>query len=294
MKVYFNDDYTASKYAFDTTRKSAAVAKALGRANLPDVTIEDPLGAYEQTERLVRKIHNPQYVEAVKTGMPHYLAQSQGFDWDAGVYTMAIAHNAGVVAAVNEAIATNGITGTLSSGLHHAKNGHGEGFCTFNGLAAGVFAARQLGKQSILVIDFDAHGGGGTYSLCHEEMTQVDVIVSRFDTYQLDPADFKSYVRVTTGSNYIDEIRYALRSINEFDFDFVLYNAGMDPYNCGVSRHELGKREHLVAKWIAERQIPASFTLAGGYTWGQVTEDELVDLHLLTVDEFSRINTLTA
>lgn len=294
MRVYFNDDYTASAYAFDTTRKSAAVAKLIYEGAVPNVSIDDPKDSYDQTEWLIRKLHGVQYAEAVKTGTPKHLAESQGFTWDPKVYTMALAHNAGVVAAVNHSFATGEVSGTLSSGLHHARYGHGAGFCTFNGLAAGVLAARQKGCENVLVIDFDAHGGGGTYSLCQGEMTQVDVVVSRFDTYDIDPWDLRSYIRVTFGQQYCDEIAFALDAVAPYEFDFIIYNAGMDPFNAGISANDLLWREETVAQWIAERNVPAVFTLAGGYTWGGVTQDEITDLHLMTVEEFAKIGASVA
>ena len=39
------------------------------------------------------------YVRAVKTGLNRRLAESQGFTWDRGMYSMALAHNSGMVAA---------------------------------------------------------------------------------------------------------------------------------------------------------------------------------------------------
>lgn len=40
----------------------------------------------------------------------------------------------------------------------------------------------------------------------------------------------------------------------------------------------------MVFKWCASRDIPVAFVLAGGYTGARMSEGELVNLHLLTVD----------
>jgi acetoin utilization deacetylase AcuC-like enzyme len=83
-----------------------------------------------------------------------------------------------------------GNAGSLSSGLHHAAQDHGAGFCTFNGLARAARAALDDGRprtsyRRVLIIDLDAHGGGGTYSIVRrwEGVVHLDVAVSRYETY---------------------------------------------------------------------------------------------------------------
>jgi hypothetical protein len=66
----------------------------------------------------------------------------------------------------------------------------------------------------------------------------------------------------------------------------VLYNAGMDPANSGVSNADLALRERMVAEWAAERGQRLVYALAGGYTGGGITMGDLVALHRLTVDAF--------
>ena len=77
-------------------------------------------------------------------------------------------------------------------------------------------------------------------------------------------------------------------------FDLVLYNAGMDPYEgCevggldGMTRDVLGERERTVFDWCRSEGVPVAFVLAGGYTGPRVTQDELVELHRLTISAAS-------
>ena len=67
--------------------------------------------------------------------------------------------------------------------------------------------------------------------------------------------------------------------------DLVLYSAGMDPANSGVSAAVLKQREQMVAEWADRHEYPLVYALAGGYTNG-ITMAELVDLHKFTVDAF--------
>ena len=48
---------------------------------------------------------------------------------------------------------------------HHAGVARAEGFCLFNSIAIGARYARQLGYQSVLIIDFDRHHGNGTQEI---------------------------------------------------------------------------------------------------------------------------------
>jgi acetoin utilization deacetylase AcuC-like enzyme len=296
MDIYYNNDYVACEYDFDTTRKSARLAEAVHGFNKQQafsgrdlVSIASPSMFYQETAEIIEVIHDPKYVQAVKTGEPKWLAESQGFTWDANIYRMALAHSSGVVAAVSAAL--NGRScGTFSSGLHHASKDTGYGFCTFNGIAAGVVAAKRRGAENILILDFDAHFGGGTYSLVGEEVTHVDVAVEYFDYYEIDETSGMSFCEETEIGNYVDSICKALAFADSKTYDLVIYNAGMDPINAGVSYEDLVEREALVSTWIRDRKYPWLFTLAGGYEWGSVTASEIVDLHMLTVSDFANIN----
>jgi acetoin utilization deacetylase AcuC-like enzyme len=288
--VYYDQDYVSAKYAFDTTRKSSHLAEKL-KTN-KDVRITSPEKFKPTTKSIINFAHDPDYVSAVDNGNPFDLATSQGFDWDENIFKMAVAHNAGVVAAVDEVLNSKAqVAGTLSSGLHHASRDSGLGFCTFNGLAVGAIHAHDLGAERILVLDFDAHCGGGTRSMADPDyVVQVDVSTSWFDHWKarnrddlLIDADFEDSV-------YLEDIETALDYVKSLGhFDIVLYNAGMDPANSGVSALALNRREELVADWIRTSGHKAIYTLAGGYTGISISSTDLTNLHNLTIKAFTSI-----
>jgi acetoin utilization deacetylase AcuC-like enzyme len=281
--VYYNENYTAATYAFDTTRKSADIAASLAGAS--HATINDPGESLDDTIAALESAHDATYRLAVSTGDPMDLAESQGFPWDPGIYEMALAHSNGLVAAVNDALAGAVTTGSLSSGLHHARSDHGEGYCTFNGLAVAATHALSKGVHNILVLDFDAHGGGGTRSMLDAtSVTQIDVSTSLFDEWRPSPKSNDLYFYASQDDNYLETIQMALFAASKNTYDLVLYNAGMDPINTGVSAEDLAVREQLVVEWMQSQKAPVVYALAGGYTWGSVTDQDLVDLHRLTID----------
>jgi acetoin utilization deacetylase AcuC-like enzyme len=292
MKIFFSDDYVASVTAFDTLRKSAWIAGSLHAHPIDGVTVVAPDAL---TASQIAAVHAPRYVEAVRTGQPRELAESNGFSWDPGLWTAVCASNGGVVAAAVEALRTGLHAGSLSSGLHHAKRDHGDGFCTFNGLVFAARAALDAGAARVLMLDLDAHMGGGTYSLIRSlgGIEHIDIAVCPYtDAYR--PMSNSACVLdvVTEASGYLPRLVSRLAAVHGRP-DLLLYNAGVDPHERsgigalhGVTTQVLAEREATVFDWARRLGMPVAFVLAGGYISSGphgLTQDSLVDLHRLTV-----------
>jgi acetoin utilization deacetylase AcuC-like enzyme len=288
MKVFYSPEYVLARHAFETTRKPQWVAESLLERPIAGVETVAPESL---TEAQAAAVHDPAYVAAVRTGSPRALAESQGFPWDPALWRMVLASNGGAVAAALAARA-DGVSGSLSSGLHHARRERGAGFCTFNGLALAADAALAAGAASILILDLDAHGGGGTHSLLADEprIWQMDVAVDPFDAYTPTERHLRELVRDPGACLPIIE-----RRLDELErvapaFDLCLYNAGMDPHEgCaigglpGITRDVLARREEIVFSWCRRRDIAVAFVLAGGYAGPRLSQAELVELHRLTI-----------
>ena len=291
LAIYYSDDYTLAGYAFDTTRKSALVAASLRAEPIAGVRIVEP---EPLTQAQLAQVHDPAYVRAVRVGKPRALAESQDFNWDPGLWRMVCASNGGAVAAALAALESGGVAGSLSSGLHHAKRDHGDGFCTFNGLALAARAAQRAGARRILIIDLDAHCGGGTAQLLGSDdgVRQLDVAVSPYDYYQAPPGWTLDVV--DEPDRYMPTIKQRLTDVLGAGqrFDLVLYNAGMDPFEeCevggleGIDAKILRRRDRYVfdfCRW--ELKTPVAFVLAGGYASDQDGQRKLTDLHRSTVE----------
>ena len=291
MKIFYNDGYVAPNHSFDTTRKAAWIADAIHETGVPGVELVDPACFTGLAEQVIESIHDTEYVDALRKGEPEGLASSQGFVWDEGIWEMALNSTAGVLGAVTEALASGSSTGSLSSGLHHARAGEGSGFCTVNGLAGAARHALGLVDGTVVVLDVDAHCGGGTHSLIgHEErIRHLDLSVSSFDSYAA--AGDNRLVLLTRDAGragfdrrYLDELDGLLDQIPD-DTGRGVYNAGMDPHPT-VSSAALTRRENRVAEWCSVNSVPVAFVLAGGYTH-VMAEGQLVDLHMKTVRAFS-------
>jgi acetoin utilization deacetylase AcuC-like enzyme len=183
MHVYYSAAYTLAGHAFDTTRKAGWIAESLRVDPIPGLTLVAPQSASEEQIRLA---HSEEYVLAVRTGEPRELAESSELGWDAGLWPMVRASTGGAIAAALAA-RSQGIAGSLSSGLHHARRDRGAGYCTFNGLAIAAREALAAGARTVLILDLDAHCGGGTHELVKNDQRiwHADVAVDAYDRYDL-------------------------------------------------------------------------------------------------------------
>jgi acetoin utilization deacetylase AcuC-like enzyme len=289
LTVFYSPDYTAAAHGFDTTRKAAAIAKSLEQDPIAGVVMKAP---EPLTAQQIARVHAPEYVRAVETGSPRELAESSGFDWDPGLWRAVCASNGGAVAAALHAFRSGTNAGSLSSGLHHAHRDTGAGFCTFNGLALAADALREAGASRIVIVDVDAHMGGGTSELVRDvpAVVHVDIAVAwGFDRYR-PPQPPSSLSIVENAEDYLATIERSLHALDGTAFDVCLYNAGMDPHeDCdiggldGITADVLRERERRFFEWAAHRQLPVAFVLAGGYASAGLTNEAIVELHRLTI-----------
>lgn len=252
------------------------------------------------TDQDLLRVHTPEYLRAIETGVPLELAQSQKFPWSPQLGEAVRWTNGGCVAAIHAAL-TDGIAGNLASGFHHSHGPHGEGFCTFNGLVVAMERARADGLMKRgLVLDMDLHYGNGTAALLR----------SRPDFYQLSIYGnwYKknlAYRDVTSeresdgpntwsvpvmngagGEEYLGLLmEHFPRALAAAKPDVVLFQAGADPYKedpyspLDLDHADLYARDHYVFQTCRERGIPVMWVLAGGYT-KDVTK--VVEVHLNT------------
>lgn len=288
LPIFWSPKY-AVPGSFDTAAKSAAVADAIrSDETLPGArVIAPPMSGITE---MARSVHSADYVDEVLAGFVE-----NGLKPSTRAAFTALASASGMVAAADEVLSGLPVSGSLSSGMHHAGVNFGAGFCTLNGLA---MAAQRLvdcgvSPQRVLVLDLDAHHGGGTEEILtkqHDlsEVRHVDVSVSSFDDWKvLRPNTHSETVRHS--GLYLARI---VRALNQVDgpIDVVIYNAGMDPYEgCGIgglhgiTSEVLAEREAIVGEWTALRGAKLIFGLAGGYTGPHCPPAKLTDLHMQTV-----------
>ncbi|MCR9294881.1 MAG: histone deacetylase [bacterium] len=168
----------------------------------------------------------------------------------------------------------------LGGGFHHASRDRGEGFCVYADVPIAIEVwRRQFSLQRVMIIDLDAHQGNG-----FERIYSDDSTVEIFDVYNGDiyPQDRTARAAIrwdhclTSGmldADYLGIIEGSLpAAIDEFQPQIIFYIAGTDIFEAdplgqmGISAEGIFRRDCLVSKYAAERQIPLVMTLGGGYT----------------------------
>ena len=274
-KIYWDEMYVAPIVAFDTTRKSHAIVHSLDRESSVHAPADYMLWAAEEW---IDKTIWHEYVTALKTGEPRAYAETNDLPWCHRIWDMALHSTAGVLSAAESAL-QEGIAGSLSSGIHHASLRQGMGFCTINAFAV---LANYLKGLKIVILDFDAHNGGGTVRSLHElklaeHVAQWDLSTETFDSYRQDSLHQITYAaRDATYLAAVDKLVTRIKGA-----DLVVYNAGVDPYPT-ISHGALEHRDEIVFRTCDDYGVPCMYVLAGGYTHNQ-TLGELVLSHIATL-----------
>lgn len=278
-------------------RKFQLVADGLaGRAGVR-VEAPEPVG----TEDLAR-VHTAEYVEAVRSGEPRKLAESQKLPWSPALWPSVLLTNGGARAAAERAL-DDGVAAALASGFHHSHADHGEGFCTFNGLVVAAEALRASGRvHRVAVLDLDLHYGNGTASLCATRPWLFNCSIYGNDYWQNTPYRDVETVRHPDGPNHVSfalpngsgrstllaELEKGTAAILAWGRpDLVLYQAGADPYRedpyspLDLDHADLRERDLRVFQWARREGLPLAWVLAGGYT---PDVSKVVEVHLGTFD----------
>lgn len=275
--------------------KFALVADGL--KSFPGVQLAEPAPA---TEEELRRVHTSEYIDAVRTGMPRALAESQKFPWSPQLFASVCWTNGACIAAARQAL-RDGVAAALASGFHHAHADHGEGFCTFNGLVVAAEALKSRGEvRTVSILDLDLHYGNGTAALAATRPW-----LSALSIYGSDYRDNEAYNDVTVrrhadGPNHVSVTLPAgcdgLRMNQILDQqlpgllkrgkpDLLLYQAGADPLQedpyspLALSHADLLERDRRVFEFVRQHTLPVAWVLAGGYA-RDITK--IVEAHLNT------------
>lgn len=233
------------------------------------------------------RVHTLKYVNAVRTGEPRALAESQKFPWSPTLWPSVRLTNGGCLAAARQAL-RSGLGAAIVSGFHHSSADHGEGFCTFNGLvvAADALIAEGL-VERVAVLDMDLHYGNGTASLALARPYLFNASIYGNDYFQNRPYSDVENRRHGDGPNHVSyalpggsgrapmlaALMQACEAILAWGRpDLILYQAGADPYRedpyspLDLGQEDLRERDRLVFEWARDNGLPLAWVLAGGYT----------------------------
>ena len=234
----------------------------------------------------LKEAHTEDYINKIKNKtLDKNEIRKIGFPLVDSVVRRSFIATGGTVLATKLAL-NYGIACNTAGGSHHATSNEGAGFCVFNdvAVAAKYLTSRGLANK-ILIIDLDVHQGNG-----NSEIFKNDNQVFTFSMHAKVNYPAKKSVSdldIELEENledreYIDILKNNLKYLNEKEFDFVFYIAGVDiHYNdrlgkLKISDNGIFERDELVIDNFFSNKIPICGVLGGGYN-----EDfnKLVELH---------------
>jgi len=241
---------------------------------------------YACSEETLKRAHSEDYIKHIKNkSLDEKSIKKIGFPLIDSVVKRSLIATGGTVLASKLAL-NYGLACNTAGGSHHANFNGGAGYCVFNdvAVAAKYLLERGLAKK-ILILDLDVHQGNGnsdifkenknvfTFSMHSGSNYPAKKSISDLDIELEDNMEDKDYLKI---------LKSNLKQLNNQNFDFVFYIAGVDiHYNdrlgkLKISDEGIRKRDEIVTENFFSKSIPLCGVLGGGYN---KNFDKLVELH---------------
>lgn len=222
-------------------------------------------------------VHTSRYASAVWNGtLTRKEERRMGLPWSK---SLALRSRLAVQGTLNAGLMAlqDGLSGNLAGGTHHAMPDLGEGFCVYNDVAVAIRVLKQaMWVKKVLVIDCDVHQGNGTAEIFKDDSDVYTFSLHGEKNYPFKkpPSTFDIGLPDKTGDiEYINHLADALTRIySEFEPDLIFYLAGIDPLETdyfgrlSLTKKGLRDRDRIVISSAADRDIPITLLLSGGYS----------------------------
>ena len=220
--------------------------------------------------------HTPEYLDAVFSGTLASADQRRlGFSWSEALVARSRASVFGTVAAARAAL-SEGVSGNLSGGTHHAAANCGSGFCVFNDIAVAARALQREGRiDRALVVDLDVHQGDGTAAIFAGDESVFTFSMHAAKNFPFQKQRSSLDVALPDGcrdSEYIEVLERHLPGVLERSRpDILFFQAGVDPLEHDLlgrlmlSLDGLRARDGIIARAARQCGVPLVLTLGGGY-----------------------------
>ncbi|WP_440652185.1 histone deacetylase family protein [Candidatus Pelagibacter sp. HIMB1542] len=181
-----------------------------------------------------------------------------------------------------------GISCNTAGGSHHANYNGGAGYCVFNDVAVAAHYLLNRGLANrILIVDLDVHQGNGNSDIFKENRNVFTFSMHSKTNYPAKKSISDLDVELednTEDDTYIKTLKHYLTELNQENFDFVFYIAGVDIHfndrlgKLNISDQGVKLRDELVVENFYSKRIPFCGVLGGGYN---KDFEKLVELHSL-------------
>tara|TARA_Y100000996_G_scaffold413083_1_gene400551 strand:+ start:679 stop:1578 length:900 start_codon:yes stop_codon:yes gene_type:complete len=241
---------------------------------------------YPCSEETLKRAHSEKYIkDVINKTLDKIIVKKIGFPLVDSVVKRSLVATGGTVLASKLAI-NNGVACNTAGGSHHANYYGGAGYCVFNDVAvASQYLINRGLAGRILIIDLDVHQGNGnadifknnknvfTFSMHSKSNYPAKKSVSDLDVELEDNMEDKQYLKI---------LKFYLNQLNQENFDYVFYIAGVDIHfndrlgKLKVSDEGIRKRDEIVTENFFSKGVPLCGVLGGGYN---KNFEKLVELH---------------
>ena len=241
---------------------------------------------YPCSDETLKRAHSEKYIKDIKNKtLDKNGVKKIGFPFVDSVVQRSLVATGGTVLASKLAI-NYGLACNTAGGSHHANFEGGAGYCVFNDVAVAAYYLLDRGLAGrILIVDLDVHQGNGnsdifkgnsnvfTFSMHSKSNYPAKKSISDLDVELEDNLEDKQYLKT---------LKFYLNELNEENFDYVFYIAGVDIHHndrlgkLKISDEGIKERDELVTENFFSKGIPLCGVLGGGYN---KDFDKLVELH---------------
>ena len=241
---------------------------------------------YPCSEETLKRAHSEDYIKNIKNKtLDKNDIKKIGFPLIDSVVQRSLVATGGTVLASKLAI-KYGLACNTAGGSHHANFDGGAGYCVFNDVAVAAQYLLDRGLAGrILIVDLDVHQGNGnsdifkdnknvfTFSMHSKSNYPAKKSTSDLDIELDDNMEDKEYIKI---------LNFYLNQLNQENFDYVFYIAGVDIHfndrlgKLKISDQGIRERDELITQNFFSKGIPLCGVLGGGYN---KDFNKLVELH---------------
>ena len=258
------------------------------------------LANYLINQKIVKKFHKPypcsfetlnrahseNYINNIKNKtLDENGVKKIGFPLVDSVVQRSLVATGGTVLAAKLAL-NFGIACNTAGGSHHANYDSGAGYCVFNDVAVAAHYLLDRGLANrILIVDLDVHQGNGNSEIFKDNRHVFTFSMHSKTNYPAKKSISDLDVELEDNLEddaYIETLKFYLNELNNENFDFVFYIAGVDIHlndrlgKLKISDDGVRKRDELVINNFFSKKIPFCGVLGGGYN---KNFGKLVELH---------------
>ena len=251
---------------------------------------------YSCSEETLKRAHSEKYIKNVKNKtLDENTIQKIGFPLVDSVIKRSLVATGGTVLASKLAI-NHGLACNTAGGSHHANFDGGAGYCVFNDVAVATQYLLDRGLAGkILIVDLDVHQGNGSADIFKDNRNVFTFSMHSKSNYPAKKSVSDLDIELndnTEDKEYIEILKFYLNQMNQENFDYVFYIAGVDIHfndrlgKLKVSDEGIRKRDEIVTENFFSKGVPLCGVLGGGYN---KDFNKLVELHSILHESCAKL-----